>query len=152
MILVLHNIRSVFNVASIFRTAECAGVKKIYLVGYTPAPLDRFGRVRGDFVKVSLGAEKLVNWEQVESIDELVLKLKKEKYKIVALEQDKQAIDYRTFRPSKKLALILGEETKGVPKKVLDKCDKVIEIPMRGRKESLNMSVAAGVAIFQLLN
>ncbi len=155
MFLILHNIRSVHNVGSIFRTADAAGVEKIYLAGVTPTPLDRFGRKRKDLAKVALGAEEFLSWEYKKSLSALISALKKDGYEIVALEQSTRAIDYRKFKiknsAKNKIALILGEETKGIPKNILDKCDTVIEIPMRGRKESLNVSVATGIALFRII-
>ncbi len=129
LVLVLLDIRSVQNTASLFRTADCAGVSKIYLVGTTPAPLDRFNRVRPDFSKVSLGAEKSVPYEYISNIEALLEKLKSEKYKIVALEQDETSIDYKSYELKSRMALILGTEVTGVPKSVLECCDTIIEIP-----------------------
>ncbi len=154
-ILVLDNIRSVENTGSIFRTADCLGVSKIILVGTTPAPIDRFGRKRKDFNKVSLGAEEFVEWEQVSLINETVNKLKKGGYKIIALEQDKRAIPLLATRRGagvrSKFVLIVGNEVEGVSKEILKMCDEIIEIPMRGKKESLNVSVATGIALFNLI-
>ena len=152
LVVILHNIRSVHNAGSVFRTADAAGVSKIFLTGYTPAPLDRFSRERGDFSKVSLGAEKSVPWEQAKTLAPLLKKLKKEGYRIVALEQDARATPLFDYAPqAQKLALILGNEVRGVSKASLKLCDDIIEIPMRGKKESLNVSVAAGIALFSLL-
>jgi 23S rRNA (guanosine2251-2'-O)-methyltransferase len=149
--IILLDIRSVQNTASLFRTADCAGVSKIYLVGTTPTPIDRFKRERKDFTKISLGAEKTVPYEYVSSIETLLEKLKEEKYEIVALEQSPNSIDYKNYSLKGKAALILGTEVSGVPKEVLEKCNTVLEIPMRGEKESLNVSVAGAVAIFRIL-
>jgi 23S rRNA (guanosine2251-2'-O)-methyltransferase len=151
-ILILHNIRSVENVGAMFRTADAAGIDKIYLVGYTPAPLDRFGRKRGDLAKSALGAEEFVAWEQKKTILPLIAKLKKEKYQIIAIEQDKKSIDYKKVKLAHKNAFIVGTEVTGIPKNILEKCDIIAEIPMRGKKESLNVSVATGIALFRLLN
>jgi 23S rRNA (guanosine2251-2'-O)-methyltransferase len=151
-VLVLDNIRSVFNVGSIFRTAECAGVIKIYLLGVTPDPIDRFGRERKDLAKVALGAEKKVLWEHIKDIGALIKKLKTDGYQVVALEQSEDSTDYKKFKPKFPLALVLGEEVSGLNKESLDLCDSVIEIPMMGEKESLNVSVATGVTLFRILN
>lgn len=148
--LALHNIRSCHNVGSIFRTGDAAGVSKIYLCGETPSPIDRFGRARQDIAKVALGAEKSVEWEYVKDIQEVLTNLKKEKYKILALEQDKRSIDYRKAKVSDKTLLILGNEVKGIEKEILDQCDEILEIPMKGEKESLNVAVSAGIALFSL--
>lgn len=149
--LILHNIRSVHNVGSIFRTADAAGVAKIFLTGYTPTPLDRFKRPRKDFVKVSLGAEQTVSWEKVVSIERVITMLKQQDFFIASLEQNNTSIDYKEYKPQGSTALILGNEVDGVSQKVLDMSDSIIEIPMRGEKESLNVSVAAGIALFELL-
>lgn len=150
IILILDNIRSVYNVASIYRTADGAGVSKIYLIGVTPTPMDRFGKFRPDFSKVALGAEKTMEWEYFKSFGAVYKKLKSDKYEILAVEQDRRSMPYFKYRPSKKVALVLGEETKGLPKSVLDKCDRILEIPMRGKKESLNVSVAGGIVLYHL--
>ncbi|MEI6864026.1 MAG: TrmH family RNA methyltransferase [Candidatus Adlerbacteria bacterium] len=150
--LVLHNIRSVHNVGSIFRTADAAGVTQIILSGYTPTPLDRFGRPRKDFAKVSLGAEQTVPWEHVESFADAVVKVKDAGCTVVALEQDPASVPLFEYKPStKNIALVLGSEVDGILKDELALCDAVVEIPMRGTKESLNVSVAAGIALFALL-
>lgn len=152
-ILILHNIRSVENVGAMFRTADAAGIDKIYLTGYTPTPLDRFGRKRGDLAKSALGAEEFVKWEQYKNILQLLTKLKKEKYLIIGIEQDKKSIDYKTLRPrsGRGNVFIMGSEVGGIPKNILKKCDIIAEIPMRGKKESLNVSVACGIALFRIL-
>ncbi len=151
-ILIMHNIRSVENVGAMFRTADAAGINKIYLTGYTPCPLDRFGRIRRDLAKSALGAEEFIPWEQKKSIFPLFEKLKREKFLIIGIEQDKKSIDYKKIRLKQKNAFIVGAEVTGVPKNILKKCDIIAEIPMKGKKESLNVSVALGIAIFRILN
>ncbi len=148
--LILHNIRSLHNVGSIFRTSDAAGVKKIFLTGYTPAPTDKFGKVRPEIHKTALGAETNVKWKQYKDISALVKRLKEEKIYLVAIEQDEKAIDYKKLSPRYPLALILGNEVRGISPVILKKCDKIIEIPMFGKKESLNVGVAAGVVLFSL--
>ncbi len=152
-VLILDNIRSVENTGSIFRTAEGLGITKIYLIGTTPAPLDRFGRKRTDFAKVSLGSEEMVEWEYQENIESVVKELKDQSLKIFALEQDERAIKLQDFLTTKleSFALVVGNEVEGVSKEVLDMCDQILEIEMKGEKESLNVSVATGVALFELL-
>lgn len=156
LIVILHNIRSVYNVGSIFRTCDGAGVKKIYLIGATPTPLDRFENFRKDFEKVSLGAEKTMEWEYSKSFLAVYEKLKKTaggQIEILAVEQDKNSISYFKYKKGKKnVALIFGEETKGLPKTILSKADKILEIPMWGKKESLNVSVAVGVVAYSFAN
>ncbi|MCC6290641.1 RNA methyltransferase [Candidatus Nomurabacteria bacterium] len=152
IVLILHNIRSAHNVGSIFRTAEGAGLKKVYLTGYTPMPKDKFERVNKEIAKTALGAEKIMEWRKFDNLETLISKLKKENFEIVALEQDRRAVDYRKAKFDGDIALILGNEVGGVDPEIIQLCDHVIEIPMRGEKESLNVGVAAGIAIFRLLN
>lgn len=149
--LLLHNIRSTYNVGSIFRTADATGVSKIYLSGYTPAPIDRFGRARQDISRASLGAEKTVAWESVVDPIALINKLKKDEVEIIGLEQDKKAIDYRKLKLNRKSLIILGEEVDGIEKELINACDQIAEIPMFGQKESLNVSVATGVLLYSLI-
>ena len=153
-ILIIHNVRSVQNVGAMFRTADAAGINKIYLTGYTPTPLDRFGRKRGDLAKSALGAEEFVKWEQKKNVVQLLTKLKREKYSIIGIEQDKKSVDYKTLRlrSGRGNVFIVGTEVTGIPKNILKKCDIIAEIPMRGKKESLNVSVATGIALFRILN
>lgn len=143
--LVLHNIRSAYNVGSIFRTADAAGISKIYLGGYTPNP-DQESKI----FKTSLGAEKTVPWEHHRQTWWLLEKLKKKRFHIIALEQAKGAIDYRKFKPEFPMILILGNEVRGLSQKISKHADQIIEIPMRGQKESLNVSVAAGIILYHL--
>jgi len=155
MVVILYNVRSLHNVGSIFRTADAAGCEKIYLCGITPAPLDVFGKPRPQLTKVSLGAEKYVEWEKVKSASRLIDKLKKDKYKIFAVEQSKKSIPYSNIKRSSnlrvgRLVLVLGNEIKGLPAPILKRADKILEIPMKGEKESLNVAVAFGIVIFHL--
>ena len=150
-ILIIHNIRSVTNVGAMFRTADAAGINKIYLTGYTPTPLDRFGRIRKDMVKSALGAEKFVLWEYKKNLIALLDKLKREKYLIIGIEQAKNSIDYKKMKLRNRNVFIVGTEVTGIPKNILKKCDVIVEIPMRGKKESLNVSVACGIALFRIL-
>ena len=151
--LVLHNIRSSHNAGSIFRTADATGVSRIVLVGYTPGPLDQYGTLRPDFGKVSLGAEQTVPHERAETFEAAVAKLKTDEYTVVGVELDKNAIPLFQYKPPSdaKIALVLGNEVNGLSKEELMLCDAVVEIPMKGMKESLNVSVAAGVALYGLL-
>jgi tRNA G18 (ribose-2'-O)-methylase SpoU len=149
-VIILDNIRSAHNVGSIFRTSDAGGVSKIYLCGVTPAPIDRFGRVQPDIEKVSLGAEKSVEWEYVSSTKECIEKLKQDEFYIVALEQSENSIDYKKVPVSGKCAIVLGEETKGLSSEILVLCDVVAEIPMKGIKESLNVATAFGIFLFRL--
>lgn len=151
-IIVLDNIRSVHNVGSIFRTADTAGVDMIYLCGCTPQPIDRFGRARADFAKVALSAEKTVKWKHFEKTTDALKELKENNFTIIAIEQAKNSVDYKKVKPEEKTAFVFGNEPNGISKDVLDKCDSIAEIPMRGEKESLNVSVSVGIALFRILD
>jgi 23S rRNA (guanosine2251-2'-O)-methyltransferase len=146
--IILHNIRSAYNVGSIFRTADGAGVSKIYLTGYTPEPKDRFGRWRKDIGKVALGAEKIISWEKHKDIIDLIKTLKKEGVQIVAVEQARGSKNYREVKVDSPPAFIFGNEVGGLEKNVLRQADLIVEIPMKGEKESLNVSVVVGIILF----
>jgi 23S rRNA (guanosine2251-2'-O)-methyltransferase len=132
-----------------FRTADAFGVSKIFLTGYTPAPVDRFKRPVSKIAKTALGAEKTVAWEKCE-IKDVVSNLQNQGVRIVALEQDMRAINITEYTVPKSWALIVGNEVEGVDKETLALCNDVVEIPMRGTKESLNVAVALGVALYAL--
>lgn len=151
MILVLPDIRSAHNVGSIFRTADAAGVSRIVLVGFTPRPIDKFGRIQKEIAKTALGGEVSVPWKYEKSVAKAIADLKQEGFTIVAIEQSESSVDYRKFKSPKKVALIVGNEVKGLPKRILDTCDSIIEISMQGKKESLNVGVATGIVLFELL-
>lgn len=153
--LILHNIRSLHNVGSIFRTADASGVAKIFLTGYTPAPLDIFGQVKKEIAKTALGAEKTVPWEKHKNIYKLLSNYG-HRMSIVGVEQSPKSINYKKFslnsaRDKKSVALIFGNEVRGISKNILKKCDQVLEIPMKGKKESLNVAVATGIILFHLI-
>src|SRR3990167_9360163 len=155
MIIVLDNIRSRHNVGAIFRTADASGIKKIYLCGITPAPMNEFKKPRPQFTKVSLGAENTVEWEKHRLTHILLDALKKEGDKIFAVEQYKGSIPYYKIKLSGKekdrVALVFGHEIKGLSPAILKRADKILEIPMVGKKESLNVSVAFGIVIFSMI-
>ncbi len=153
---VLHNIRSSHNVGSMFRTADALGIEKVFLTGYTPAPKDRFGRTNAEIAKVALGAETNLEWEAVEDVFSLLEKLRAAQVEIVSIEQDARSEDYKKYTlpadVSKSAAVfIFGNEVDGVPKEIIDISDKILEITMRGKKESLNVSVAFGIALARVL-
>ncbi len=152
--ILLDNIRSVHNVGSVFRTAETLGVSRVYCLGTTPAPMDRFGRMRADLAKVALGGERMIPWEKVdqEAVVTFIKKLKDEGFTIMALEQGANSVDYKKVKPDEKTLIILGNEVAGVSPELLKLADVIAEIPMKGEKESLNVSVAAGVFLFRLLD
>ena len=147
----LHNIRSTHNVGSIFRTADALGVNKIYISGYTPTPLDKFDRSRKDIAKVALGAEKTIPWEYVKTSEKIIKTLKEQGYQIIGIEQAKNSIDYKKVKVNYPVLFVVGTEVTGIEKDILKLCDVVAEIPMMGEKESLNVSVAFGVALFRIL-
>lgn len=155
-IVILDNIRSAHNVGSIFRSADGAGVEKIYLVGTTPGPIDRFGRTQPEIAKTSLGATESVAWELVgeptgqgggEAV-RLIARLRSAGYSIVAVEQTATSIPLREYIAPEKVVYIFGAEVEGVQPVLLQAADTVIAIPMHGQKESLNVSVTAGIVLF----
>ena len=156
IIVIAHNIRSTHNVGSIFRTCEGFGVEKIILSGYTPYPkIANYSRlphiadkITAQIHKTALGAENLVPFEHHETLDLTVVKA--EGYRLVALEQSERSIDLRDYTPPVKTVLLLGEEVHGIEPELLVHCDDIIEISMRGQKESFNVSVAAGIALYAL--
>ena len=148
--LLLDNIRSVYNVGSIFRTAETLGISKKR--DLKQIFQQKFGRKRKDFAKVALGAEDMVAWESIGSPIPLVKKLQKENFTVIALEQTKNSVDYKKVKAKNKTLVILGNEVAGVSKELLELANVIAEIPMKGKKESLNVSVAAGVFLFRLLD
>lgn len=151
-VLVLHDIRSAQNVGSLFRTADACGISKIYLSSVTPAPIDRFGRDRSDIAKTALGAEKSMAWESYEDIFLVLDTYKTQGYEIIAIEQSENSIDYKTLIKKEKMVFILGNEVTGLEPEVLKSVDIVAQIPMVGEKESLNVSVAGGIALFRILD
>lgn len=156
IIIIAHNIRSTHNVGAIFRTAEGFGIKKIILSGYTPYPntendtrLPHIAlKLTSQIHKTALGAEEIVPFEyrEVPPIDEL----KNKDYRIVGLEQDEKSSLLPSYQTPDKVALVLGEEVHGIPAELLEQCEDIIEIPMVGKKESFNVSVAAGIALYHL--
>ena len=146
--LILDNIRSRENVGSIFRTADAVGVSKIYLCGITPMPPHQ------KISKTALGSENWVSWEYYKQTWRCLLELKSKnkKLKIIGLEQTKDSQNIFKFKPRFPLALVIGNEVKGVSPKILKYCDKKISIPMYGKKESLNVAVAAGISLYQIIN
>ncbi|MFH1536752.1 MAG: TrmH family RNA methyltransferase [Patescibacteria group bacterium] len=145
-IFILHNIRSRYNVGSVFRTADGCGVDKIYLGGITPAP------PHSRISKVALGAEEFISWEKYFQTWMLLDKLKKQGYQIIAVEQSKQSVSHNRFKPKWPAAFVFGSETKGLSPNILKRCNKFIEIPMHGQKESLNVSVSAGIIGFSMID
>ena len=152
-IAVLDNLRSVYNVGSIFRTSNAVGIEKIYLCGTTPTPLDKKGERRKDFAKVALGAEDTVAWEYREDTRSTIQELKNGGYYILSLEQDENSVDYKKVNISDRqdVAFVIGNEVEGITKDVLELSDVTVEIPMLGTKESLNVTIAFGIATYRIL-
>jgi tRNA G18 (ribose-2'-O)-methylase SpoU len=157
IIIIAHNIRSTHNVGAIFRTSEGFGVKKIILSGYTPYPhiqndtrLPHIAdKLTTQIHKTALDAEAIVPFEHQEYPD--LSALRQQGYSIVGLEQDARSVMLDKYHPPDKIALILGEEVEGLTTQLRNTCDDLIEIPMRGKKESYNVSVATGIALYGLL-
>ena len=138
-----------------FRTAEAAGIDEILLVGITPAPTDRFGRVRDDLAKAAVGAEQMVAWKQFAETTDAIVYLQEMGADIVALEITEESVDYKIVpQPDGYLpfALVVGNENTGVSQEWLNAADIVTHIPMAGEKESLNVSTSCGIALFRILN
>lgn len=151
--LLLHNIRSTHNVGSIFRTAEGFGVKEIILTGYTPYPAQAVDsrlphiakKITQQIHKTALGAESLVPFSYYEHVGDF---LNVNSLPLYALEQNEHSLPIQQAAKNDDFVLVLGEEVKGIEPDLLAKCAKVYEIPMKGKKESFNVSVAAGIALY----
>jgi 23S rRNA (guanosine2251-2'-O)-methyltransferase len=148
LVVVLDNVRSMHNVGSVFRTCDAFLVEKIYLCGFTPNPPHR------EIQKTALGATETVAWEATESTINLIQKLKDEGYQVYAVEQTHNSIALDTFTPPKhtKIALVFGNEADGVNEEVIQCCDDTIEIPQFGSKHSFNISVSAGIVLWDIFN
>ena len=146
IIVILDNIRSLNNIGSVFRSADAFLIEKIFLCGITATPPHK------DIQKTALGATETVDWEYVENTENLVADLQKQNVQVLAIEQAEDATFLNEFIPEQntKYALVFGNEVKGVQQSVVDRCDTVIEIPQFGAKHSLNISVSAGVVLWDL--
>lgn len=157
VVVVLPDIRSSYNIGSIFRTSDATGVSKIYICGYSPCPTDKFNRPQKEIAKTALGAEKRIPWEYKKDAQRVIKNLKDEGFIVVAVEQDERSITYKEFfkksggKKVTKVAIIFGNEVEGLPKKIITLCDAVVDIPMLGEKESLNVSVSAGIILYELI-
>ena len=146
--IILEDIRSAYNVGAIFRTADASGVSKVFLTGYTPAPIDRFGRPQPEIQKTSLSASETMPWEKIESMSELIARLKGEGVTVVAVELAQGSVPLKEFNEPEQVAYIVGNEVDGVAKETLALADVIVELPMLGQKESLNVSVTAGIILY----
>lgn len=145
LVIVLDNLRSLHNIGSVFRTSDAFAVKKIYLCGITAQPPHR------EINKTALGATESVEWEYSESTEDVVKKLQKEGYQVMAIEQTKNSISLEDFELNKsKIALIFGHEVKGVQQEIIDLADGALEIPQLGTKHSFNVSVSTGIVLWDL--
>ncbi len=158
IILIAHNLRSCHNVGSLLRTADGLGVEHVHLTGYTPYPLQAGDerlphlaqKIDRQIHKTALGAEHTIPWSRSDDILPLMAILKADGYKVVALEQAKRSVKLPNFHADTLIALIVGREVEGIEPEVLAECDRVLEIPMVGRKESFNVAVAAAMALYHL--
>lgn len=142
--LVLDNIRSAYNVGSIFRTADGAGSTELFICGITPTPENP------KVLKTSLGADKSVAWRYFQSIEMALKQLRENSVPIYAVETDEKSIDYREFDFPDISAIIVGNEKSGISEEILKTVDSIIELPMRGRKNSLNVAVCTGVILYKM--
>jgi len=156
IIVIAHNIRSTHNIGAIFRTCEGFGISKLIISGYSPYPtvpndtrLPHIGlKLTEQIHKTALDAESMVPFEHQETPN--IAALKEQGFTIVGLEQDERSVMLQDYIPPQKIVLLLGEEVKGITDEMRDQCDDLIEIPMFGKKESFNVSVAAGIALYAL--
>ncbi len=158
IVLIAHNLRSAHNVGSLLRTAEGLGVSKIYLTGYTPFPKTTrdkrlphmASKIDKQISKTALGAEKSIPWMHAEDVHKIVQTLKQEDYLVVGLEQTEDSVKLPEFSPPQKLAIIVGREVEGIEKALIELCDKIVEVPMFGTKESFNVVQAAAMALYHV--
>ncbi len=149
IIVVANRVRSLYNVGSFFRTCAGIGAEKIYLVGYTATPKTQPIRL----AKTALGAEETIVWEHSKTITPIIKKLKKSGYEIIGLEERRGvSLDYRAWKPKDKVVIILGNEVKGLSPSILNQCDKVVHLPMLGKKKSLNVAVSFGAIGYYILS
>ena len=147
VIAVLENIRSAYNVGSVFRTADAFLLKAIYLTGYTPCPPHK------EIKKTALGAEETVTWKHFNKAAEAIAELKENGYKVYAIEQVmySRPLQLMQFDPYEKIAVLFGNEVTGVEQETVEHCDGCIEIPQMGMKHSLNIATAAGVVLWEII-
>jgi tRNA G18 (ribose-2'-O)-methylase SpoU len=156
LVVIAHNVRSSHNIGSLFRTAEALGAAKLYVTGYSPYPRSAHdvrlphiaNKTHAEIAKTALGAEDLLAWQQAVDIASIVGRLKRKGYTIVALEQTSTSIDLRDCPSLQRVALVLGNEPAGIDSDTLSLCDMAVEIPMIGKKESLNVVQAAAIALY----
>lgn len=158
IIVIAHDIRSTHNVGSLLRTAEGLGVNKVYFTGYTPYPVSKNDtrlphlaqKITKQIHKTALGAENCVAWQHADNITQLFNELRSEGFQLIALEQNDSATKLQKFIPANKVALLLGREVEGIDEKLLSYCDKIVEIPMFGKKESFNVIQATAMSLYHI--
>lgn len=145
--IILHNVRSMYNVGAVFRNADAFGIRKLYLTGFTPAP------PRPEISKTAIGAEKFVEWDQSREAVPLINRLKKENTHLIGVEQTTKSVDLPEFKPprDKKLGLVFGNEVTGIQEDLYSHLDTFVEIPQYGNKHSLNVSVTTGILLYGML-
>lgn len=141
----LHDVRSMYNTGAFFRTADGAGIEKLYLSGITARPPKK------EITKTALGAEESVAWESVEDLAELLAKLRDQQFEIAAIETSLRSVDLYDWRPRFPVCVLFGHEVDGLPGSVIEQCDTHVRIPMLGRKHSLNVATAGGIVLYELL-
>ncbi len=147
IIVVLENIRSAYNVGSVFRTADAFLIEAIYIIGYSAKPPHK------EIKKTALGAEETVLWKHFKTTKEALKELRAEKYKVYAVEQAENSykLHRASFKQNERIAVVFGNEVTGVEQSTIDSCDGCIEIPQLGMKHSLNVATAAGVVLWELV-
>ncbi len=156
IVLVAHNLRSCHNVGSLLRTAEGLGIEAVHLTGYTPYPLKHVDerlphiaeKITKQINKTALGAETQVAWNQSEDVFTIIKELQSDGFNVIAVEQTKQSLSLPDFKPSERVALLVGREVEGVEPEVVAACNNAVEIPMFGQKESFNVVQAAAMALY----
>jgi tRNA G18 (ribose-2'-O)-methylase SpoU len=159
IVLIIHDIRSAHNVGSLLRTAEGLGVRHVYFTGYTPYPRQSQGdprlphiaaKLHNQIRKTALDAEDQVPWSVESDVQTLIEKLRSDNYRLIALEQSNGSTPLPDYKPTDKMALLLGREVEGIDPALIALCDDTIEIPMFGQKESFNVVQAAAMTLYTL--
>lgn len=156
IVIIAHNLRSAHNIGSLLRTADAMSVEKVFLTGYTPFPKKDndprlphlANKTHKAIAKTALGAEESVDWQSTKDVKSIIDSLKDDGYEVLALEQTKKSENLNDYQPSQKVAIVLGREVEGLEPEVIEQCNKAIEIPMLGKKESLNVVQAAAMALY----
>ena len=158
VVLIVHNLRSCYNVGALLRTADGLGIEHVYLTGYTPYPLSSDDKrlphlarqIDQRIHKTALGAEQTAAWTHADDIATVLTTLRVQGYTIAALEQAPHAVPLPSYHPKAPIALIVGREVEGLEPEIVAQANVVLEIPMHGMKESFNVAVAAAMALYQL--